>query len=139
MGLLSKVNYATKKQLGSAGRPLVVAGAAGAAMIGLGSRFGIELFENNIAVAGFSAAIAGTMEGILFFFGDDDGIQVGAAVDLLAEVSKLGDSEYLGLLAIIESSLTKDKAAEVHAALTEMRPVPAPSKHPREQGNAAVA
>lgn len=82
-GYLAKANFASKKYLGSVGRPVAVAAATTAGVYAYGQKYvegGIEL--QSAAIGG--VATAAVIEGVFYLWGDDTQLQVENAVGTLA-------------------------------------------------------
>ena len=108
MKLLSKVNYTTKKHLGSTGRPVAIGVTAAAGLLTIGQKYGVELLDSNVAVAGFSFLITAAIEGTLYLFGPDAAQQQQNAINTIDAVIGLDDKAYTGMKQVIEASVDKE-------------------------------
>lgn len=113
MKLLSKVNYTTKKHLGSTGRPVAIGVAAAAGLVTVGQKYGVELLQNNMAVAGFSFLLTAAVEGTLYFFGPDTAQNQQVAINTIDAVIKLNDKAYDAVKQVIENSVEKEAAEDL--------------------------
>lgn len=110
MKLLSKVNYTTRKHLGSTGRPVTIAAASAAGLYYAGQKWGIELLESNYAIAGFSILITAAVEGTLFLFGSTTAPEAASAAELVNEVAHLKKQDYDNLQKALKDSLSEAEA-----------------------------
>lgn len=114
-GYLAKANFASKKYLGTVGRPVAVAAATTAGVYAYGQKYvdgGIEL--QTAAISGVATAAA--VEGIFYLWGDDTQLRVEEAVGTIASNPKesvklvmeaFEDVDFEGLLTDAEEKKTK--------------------------------
>ena len=123
MKLLSKINYTTKRKLGSAGRPIATATASAAALSYAGDKWAIELLDNNMAIVGISVLAAAAVEGTLYFFGSDVGEEMRDVVSVVDAVKTLTEDQYTAFLKVVEASVDKEHYDKVNAFLSAQRTV----------------
>ena len=115
-GYLAKANFASKKYLGSVGRPVAVAAATTAGVYAYGQKYvdgGIEL--QTAAISG--VATAAVVEGVFYLWGDDTQLQVENAVGTVAANPKesvkliMAAFEDLDLDSLAQADSSKAKAS----------------------------
>lgn len=115
-GYLAKANFASKKYLGSVGRPVAVAAATTAGVYAYGQKYvegGIEL--QTAAISG--VATAAVVEGVFYLWGDDTQLQMEKAVGTLAANPKesvklvMAAFEDLDLDSLAQADSSKSKAS----------------------------
>jgi hypothetical protein len=115
-GYLAKANFASKKYLGSVGRPVAVAAATTAGVYAYGQKYvdgGIEL--QTAAISG--VATAAVVEGVFYLWGDDTQLQLEKAVGTVASNPKesvklvMAAFEDLDLDSLVQADSSKAKAS----------------------------